>query len=402
MMPRARSSGSPARSAGRRSRSRGSPWQRTSPIRSRRPAARTAGADPIRLQPGAGGSNIASRPRSQSSDRGSMHARQDQNVLAALAFAAERAPISGRPSGGTAAKPSARRVGGVVGCLAVPGQIVSLVVLVLPLLVALYMSFTDWTPTHGSLLNASFVGFDNYSDLLVYDTRFVAAVVRTVLIGAVCLCLEFCIGLGLAVLFLREFRGKAVFFSALLTPMMILPVVVGYTFWMLFQSNGPINQIITLIFGASFAPQWFRSAPFAVIAVIVTEVWHWTPLFFLILLSGLNAVPENPVRAAVILGASPRQVFWRVILPTLKPVIIVAFVIRSMEILKLFDEVFMLTRGGPGSSTETISLYIYKLAFQDFQLAYGAAAAFIVLVGTLVLINLLLLPIRDQLLQERR
>jgi len=286
--------------------------------------------------------------------------------------------------------------------LMLPGQIVSLLVLVIPLLVAFYISFTDWTPTRGSLVQATLVGLDNYKELLVYDTRFVEAVVRTLLISAVCLALEFVFGLALAVLFLREFRGKAILFSAFLTPMMILPVVVGYTFWMLFQSNGPINQVLMLVFGEAAGLQWFRSAPLAISAVIITEVWHWTPLFFLILLSGLNAIPENPVRAAVILGATPRQVFWRIVLPMLKPVIIVAFVIRAMEIIKLFDEVFMLTRGGPGTSTETISLYIYKLAFSDFQLAYGAAAAFLVLVGTLVLIHLLLAPIRNQLLEARR
>ncbi|WP_248310268.1 sugar ABC transporter permease [Bosea sp. 117] len=291
---------------------------------------------------------------------------------------------------------------GLARFFAVPGQIVSVLVLVMPLLVALYMSFTDWTPTRGSLLDASFVGFENYSELLIYDSRFLEAVTRTVLISVVCLAFEFTLGLGLAVLFLREFRGKAILFSAFLTPMMILPVVVGYTFWMLFQSNGPINQVIALVAGEGAMPEWFRSAPLAIATVIVTEVWHWTPLFFLILLSGLNAVPENPVRAAVILGASPRQVFWRVVLPMLKPVIIVAFVIRGMEVIKLFDEVFMLTRGGPGTATETISLYIYKLAFNDFQLAYGAAAAFLVLIGTLVIINFMLLPVRDQLLEARR
>ena len=283
-----------------------------------------------------------------------------------------------------------------------PGLTVSLLVLVVPLLVALYMSFTDWSPTRGSLFDASFVGFENYSELLIWDTRFLYAVLRTVLISIVCLSLEFTFGLGLAVLFLREFRGKSILFSAFLSPMMILPVVVGYTFWMLFQSNGPVNQIIEFIAGPEAAIEWFRTATFAVVAVIITEVWHWTPLFFLILLSGLNAVPENPVRAAVILGANPRQVFWRIILPILKPVIIVSFVIRSMEIIKLFDEVFMLTRGGPGSATETISLYIYKLAFNDFQLAYGAAAAFIVLLGSLILVHLLLIPVRDQLLEVDR
>jgi len=283
-----------------------------------------------------------------------------------------------------------------------PGQIVSLLVLVMPLLVALYMSFTDWSPTHGSLFDAGFVSFENYSELLVWDTRFTYAVVRTLLISIVCLCLEFTFGLGLAVLFLRKFRGKSLLFSAFLTPMMILPVVVGYIFWMLFQSNGPINQILEFLFGPEAALEWFRSAPTAIFAVILTEVWHWTPLFFLILLSGLNSIPENPIRAAVILGASPRQVFWRVVMPMLKPVITVAFVIRAMEIIKLFDEVFMLTRGGPGSSTETVSLYIYKLAFNDFQLAYGAAAAFLVLLGCLAMIHLLLTPVRDQLLAGGR
>lgn len=280
-----------------------------------------------------------------------------------------------------------------------PGQIVSVLVLVVPLLVALYMSFTDWSPTRSSLFDASFVGFANYSELLIWDDRFLYAVLRTLCISVVCLSLEFVFGLALAVLFLREFRGKAILFSAFLSPMMILPVVVGYTFWMLFQSNGPLNQIIEFLIGADATLEWFRQAPLAITAVIITEVWHWTPLFFLILLSGLNSVPENPIRAAVILGASPGQIFWRVVLPMLKPVIIVAFVIRTMEIIKLFDEVFMLTRGGPGSATETISLYIYKLAFNDFQLAYGAAAAFLVLIGSLLLIHLLLMPVRNQLLE---
>ncbi|MDR3175077.1 MAG: sugar ABC transporter permease [Desulfovibrio sp.] len=282
----------------------------------------------------------------------------------------------------------------------VPGQVVSFLVLVIPLAVALYMSFTDWTPTRGGLAEANFTGTENYGELLVWDTRFLEAVARTLIISAICLALEFTAGLGLAVLFMRSFRGKKLLFSAFLSPMMVLPVVVGYTFWMLFQANGPVNQVLTFI-GLS-GVEWFKSALPAVIAVILTEVWHWTPLFFLILLSGLNAVPENPLRAAVILGASPGQLFRYVVLPMLRPVIMVAFVVRTMEIIKLFDEVFMLTRGGPGSATETISLYIYKLAFNDFQLAYGAAAAFLVLVSSLFLVHMLLVPVRDHIMEERR
>ena len=245
-----------------------------------------------------------------------------------------------------------------------------------------------------------FVGFENYSELLVYDTRFIYAVIRTFLISTVCLCLEFSFGLGLAVLFMRKFRGKSVLFSAFLTPMMILPVVVGYIFWMLFQSNGPINQVLEFLFGADAMMEWFKSAPPRHLRSHSDRSMALDAAFFSD--SALRVelcAGEPPCGRRSFWGANPRQVFWRVIMPTLKPVIIVAFVIRAMEIIKLFDEVFMLTRGGPGSSTETISLYIYKLAFNDFQLAYGAAAAFLVLVGSLFLVHMLLAPVRDQLLE---
>jgi multiple sugar transport system permease protein len=284
--------------------------------------------------------------------------------------------------------------------LLLPVQITSLLVLIGPLVFALYMSFTGWSPTSGSLSQATWVGFDNYDELFFDDDRFIPAVLRTLALSAICLALEFALGLGLAVLFMRKFPGKRLFFSLLLTPMMILPVVVGYTFWMLFQANGPVNQLIAFATASPVRIDWLSDATLAFVAIVVTEVWHWTPLFFLVLLSGLNAVPENPVRAAVVLGASPAQVFWRVVFPMLKPVIVVAFVIRGMEVIKLFDEVFMLTRGGPGSATETISMYIYKLAFADFRLAYAAAAAFVVLLVTLVAIYLMLSTIRDHLVRR--
>ena len=285
--------------------------------------------------------------------------------------------------------------------LITPVQVMMLLMLIVPLLFALYMSFTDWTPTSGALSDASFVGVMNYEELLIDDSRFIEAVLRTLFLSATCLVLEFTFGLGLAVLFLRSFRGKKLAFSVLLTPMMILPVVVGYTFWMLFQTNGPINQVVSLLLFSNVEIEWLKNGNLALLAVVVTEVWHWTPLFFLILLAGLNSLPENPMRAAVVLGASPWQRFWRVAFPMIRPVIIVAFVIRGMEVIKLFDEVFMLTRGGPGTATETISIYIYKLAFADFRLAYAAAAAFLVLVVTLVLINLMLRPIKYQLLESK-
>ncbi len=285
--------------------------------------------------------------------------------------------------------------------LITPVQLLLLLLLVFPFVLELWVSLTEWAPIYGPLSSATFAWGINYKYLITDEPRFLAALARTLVMSVTALSLEFLIGLGLAVLFLKNFRGKKIAFTALLTPMMIMPVVVGYTWFMLFQFNGPINQVAGWFAFTHLEIEWLKNGTLAFIAVIVTEVWHWTPLFFLILLSGLNAVPENPVRAATVLGASPARIFWHIVLPTMRPVIIVAFVIRGMEVIKLFDEVYLLTRGGPGTATETISLYLYKLAFDDFRLAYAGSAAFIVLVITVVLINLMLRPIRYQLLEER-
>lgn len=287
--------------------------------------------------------------------------------------------------------------------LIIPSQLLLLGMMVFPFFLELWISLTNWQPTFGSLGDAEFAGLFNYQELVIYEPRFLAALARTLVFAIICLSLEFLIGLGLAILFLKHIPFKKLIFSILLSPMMIMPVVVGYTWFMLFQNNGPINQIIGWVTFHSTQPtiEWFRNDVLAFSSIVVAEVWHWTPLFFLVLLSGLNAVPQNPVRAAIMLGAGPVRIFRSVILPYLLPVIIVAFVIRTMEIVKIFDEIFLMTRGGPGTATEMISQYLYKLAFQDFRLAYAAAAAFIVLILTVVGVNLMLRPITQQLLKDR-
>lgn len=287
--------------------------------------------------------------------------------------------------------------------LIIPSQLLLMGMMVFPFFLELWISLTNWQPTFGSLWEAEFIGYFNYEELVVYEPRFLQALGRTLLFAVICLSLEFMLGLGLAILFLKAIPARKLLFSLLLSPMMIMPVVVGYTWFMLFQTNGPINQIIGWITLQGELPQieWFRHDATAFTSIVVAEVWHWTPLFFLVLLSGLNAVPQNPIRAAVMLGASPLRVFWSVVLPNLLPVIIIAFVIRTMEILKIFDEIFLMTRGGPGTATEMVSQYLYKLAFQDFRLAYAAAAAFIVLLLTVIGVNLMLRPVTRQILREK-
>ena len=296
----------------------------------------------------------------------------------------------------------------IPGLLITPVQILLIVMLIFPFFLEFIISLTSWQPIYGDFWDAFNSVFTQkidqgigYNYLVTDEPRYLQALGRTVIMSVISLCFEFVIGLALATLFLRKFWGKRLWFTALLSPMMIMPVVVGYTWFMLFQYNGPVNQFFSWIAFSDVNLTWLNDGTLAFIAVIVTEVWHWTPLFFLIMLSGLNAVPENPIRAATVLGASNFKIFWTIILPNMKAVIIIAFVIRGMEVIKLFDEIYILTRGGPGTATETISLYLYKLAFEDFRLAYAGSAAFIVLIITVVLINMMLKPIRYQLVEGR-
>jgi multiple sugar transport system permease protein len=302
--------------------------------------------------------------------------------------------------------PNSKKI--IPGLLITPVQILLCVMLIVPFVLEFVISLTEWQPIYGDFWDAFVSVFTqkinqgiSYNYLVTDEPRYLQALGRTVIMSVISLCLEFVIGLGLATIFLKKFWGKRLWFTALLSPMMIMPVVVGYTWFMLFQYEGPINQFISWITFSDTNLTWLNDGFLAFIAVIATEVWHWTPLFFLIMLSGLNAVPENPIRAATVLGASNTKIFWTVILPNMKAVIIIAFVIRGMEVVKLFDEIYILTRGGPGTATETISLYLYKLAFEDFRLAYAGSAAFIVLIITVVLINMMLKPIRYQLVEGR-
>jgi multiple sugar transport system permease protein len=130
---------------------------------------------------------------------------------------------------------------------------------------------------------------------------------------------------------------------------------------------------------------WIASPRWALVSVILVDVWQWTPFMFLILLAGLQAIPQEPYEAAMIDGSSPWQTFRHVTLPLLKPAILIALLLRTMDLLRIFDQIFILTQGGPGFATETISLYIYKTAFRFGDFGYAAAMSFVLLLITNVI-----------------
>src|ERR1700729_510809 len=278
-----------------------------------------------------------------------------------------------------------------------PAQLLLLFIVVFPLLMQIYISMTYWGPTDGvSWIYAyrSLNLFDNYVTFFS-DATLWAAILRTLFIMAVAVALEFVLGLGLATLFVDTFPGRCIFYSILLTPMMVVPAVAGYMFYMLFQSNGPVNQILSFLSNSKVELVWLSVPHLALAAVIAADVWEWTPLVFLILLAGILAVPEDQLRAATMLGASWPQRFRRIVLPRMRTVIIIVLVLRCVEAFKLFDVMFVMTRGGPGTSTETISLYIYKQTFNELEWSYVAA------IGLTLLIILSVLAVIGMRLMKR-
>lgn len=266
--------------------------------------------------------------------------------------------------------------------LTLPAQILVLFISLFPMLMQIYISLTDWSPLSGAnwwMAYGFWNNFANYIDLLA-DDRFWGALWRTALVMLVCVPAEFLLGLALATLFVDEFRGKKLFYSILLMPMMVVPAVAGYMFYMLFQSTGPINNLLSTITGTHVGIAWLSDPTFALAAVMIADIWQWTPLMFLILLAGLAGVPEDQIKAATLLGANSWQRFISIVIPRMKTIMIIAIAIRVIENFKIFDTLYIMTGGGPGTATETISVYFYEVTTQDLIWSYVAALALFILV----------------------
>ncbi len=282
-----------------------------------------------------------------------------------------------------------------IGLAAVlPAQITVLFVVLVPTLIVLWLSVTDWQPTAGIPWHkAEFIWLWNFYDLW-YDDRFGDAVVRTIFVVFACVGIELALALALALLFLDEWPWRKLAVSVIILPMMIVPVDAANAFFMLFNERGPINHLISLVIGRAYEFSWLSHPLWALLPIMLSEIWQWTPLMFLLMLTGLMNLPENQVRAALALGASPPRIVLRIMLPLLLPVIVIALLIRSIETFKIFDPVYILTRGGPGAATETISMFMYNGAFVYFRIGYIAAAALIVLVVVVSICTALVRPIK--------
>jgi len=255
------------------------------------------------------------------------------------------------------------------------------------LLLQLYFSFHQWTVYLGSWWDADYVGFDLFQEVFT-DPRFGWAIVRSLAFATGSTIGCFLFGFMLAYLMYRPFRGQAIYYILFILPMLTVPVVVAYTAEMMLYQSGPINDVISRLSGVEFKPSWLSDPHLALAAVGLLEIWNWTPFSFIIMVAGLSAIPKEPLEAAEILGASKWRIFWEVQLPLLRPVILLALVLRFLEAMAEFPKTWALFQGGPGSATETLHLYIFMTTWQYFQISKGAAMSYVVMLLMIVIVLL--------------
>jgi multiple sugar transport system permease protein len=238
--------------------------------------------------------------------------------------------------------------------------------------------------------DSSFSGLKQYARLFG-DTRLWLSILHTLIFTAIALPLELILGLAMAYLFLDRMPGRQIFVALLVLPVMISPIVAGATWRLLFDNRfGPINQILGWLTGETQTILWLVNPTFVYPAILLAEVWQWTPFMFLLLLAGLSNVDQSQLEAAEIDGAGWWRIFWRIVLPAIRPVLLIALLIRALDLFRLFDVVWALTKGGPGTMTETISIYAYVQGFQQFETSYTAAIAIMIIVLLSVVVILAL------------
>ena len=271
----------------------------------------------------------------------------------------------------------------------IPALVVIGAVIVFPWLFTLWMSAFDWTIGR----EAHFVGFDNYA-ALASNQRFLEAVARTFYFTVLAVIAPLVLGTIAALIFHRQFPFRGMLRGIFVMPMMATPVAVALVWTMMFHpQQGVLNYLLSL-FGLP-PSLWVYSQTLVIPSLVLVEVWHWTPLVMLIVLGGLAALPTEPYESAKLDGATEWQLFRYITLPLVAPFLLVAAVIRTIDALKTFDTIYVITNGGPGTASETINLYLYLQAFAFYNI--GNASAVVVIFFVIVLaLAVLLLYVRER------
>lgn len=267
--------------------------------------------------------------------------------------------------------------------LVAPTLGVMLVTTVFPLAYSLVVSFTHYELARGT--GWEFAGWANYREAL-QDQRFLASATQTAQIILPALVAAFGLGFVLALLLNRAFPGRALFVSLLAVPIMVAPTAAAMSFALLLTPKyGAVNDLLSMLTGQRVLVDWLGSPTLARVSVAGVQVWRWAPFYMLVLLAGLQSIPDELYEAGRVDGASRRQLFRFITLPLLSWPALVGLLIGFIDLVKLFDTVYIMTTGGPGGSTETVTFYTYFTGVRFFHVGYGAALSFYVLLTVLLL-----------------
>jgi len=267
---------------------------------------------------------------------------------------------------------------------AAPSLALIALVILFPLVYSFYLSLQNFDLSVGS--EYEFIGGKNYVEALFKDQRFLGSVWNTAVIIAPSLAVELLLGLGIALLLSRAVRGRPIITALLAIPAMVSPVMAAMAWRMMFGVKfGAINNLGRQLGLLDVYFDWFATPWLSIVSVVLVEVWHNTPFMMLVLLAGIQSIPQELYDAARADGATPWQRFWSITLPLLKFTMVVGVMIRLIDLTKLFGLIFVLTYGGPGSSTETVAFDTYLVGFKDFRMSYAAALSYVIVGGVLVL-----------------
>jgi multiple sugar transport system permease protein len=262
--------------------------------------------------------------------------------------------------------------------LLAPAVIVVAGLLIFPMLMTLYVSLTDWH-LYAYGRPVSFVGLQNWGKILT-DTTYQIPARNTVVFVLGSVPSSYLIGLTVALALNQVMRGRRFFRVFFLMPIMISPVAISLVIgrMLLHESMGPVNDILLRL--GFPAVRWLTDATMAMVSLIIIDAWHHSAFMILMLTAGLQSLPQEPYEAATVDGASKWQTFWYITLPLLAPISVTALLIRTLDAFKVVDIVKVVTGGGPGTATESVTLAVYDLGVKGGDIAQGAAAAYSLLI----------------------
>ncbi len=287
-------------------------------------------------------------------------------------------PLAGDPSGTVSSSLWQRFVGAcdrnVSWLMPLPAMVVTVLLMIFPLVYLIYMSFHDWILIGGK--GPQFIFLQNYMALF-QDERFMSSLSRTGIFILLGLFIQVPLGLAIAVLFNEHFPGRGIMRTLLLLPMVATPVAMALI-WVIMMdpSTGVLNYFLSWFGIPSIA--WLSDINIVLPALVLVDTWQWTPMVALICLAGLSSLPIEPFEAAMIDGASVWQRFWNLTLPMVWPTLLVAILFRFIDLLKVIEHIYVMTRGGPGFASETINLYNFLMGLFYYRVGYGSSISVVI------------------------